>query len=178
MMSANALEGVRFYVSFACSWAFAELKKMEGNAKIIKFIARDENTHLAGTTTILKLLKRDEKEFEKIAKETEQECIDLYIKVIEQEKQWAEYLFKNGSMIGLNENILKQYVEWIGCKRMRAIGLQCPYTVSQMNPLPWTEKWIGGGNVQVAPQETEISSYVVGGVKKDVDDKTLKGLSL
>jgi ribonucleoside-diphosphate reductase beta chain len=151
---------------------------MEGNAKIIKFIARDENTHLAGTTTILKLLKRDEKEFEKIAKETEQECIDLYIKVIEQEKQWAEYLFKNGSMIGLNENILKQYVEWIGCKRMRAIGLQCPYTVSQMNPLPWTEKWIGGGNVQVAPQETEISSYVVGGVKKDVDDKTLKGLSL
>ena len=178
MMSANALEGVRFYVSFACSWAFAELKKMEGNAKIIKFIARDENTHLAGTTTILKLLKRDEKEFEKIAKETEQECIDLYIKVIEQEKQWAEYLFKNGSMIGLNENILKQYVEWIGCKRMRAIGLQCPYTVSQMNPLPWTEKWISGGNVQVAPQETEISSYVVGGVKKDVDDKTLKGLSL
>jgi len=178
MMSANALEGVRFYVSFACSWAFAELKKMEGNAKIIKFIARDENTHLAGTTTILKLLKRDEKEFAKIAKDTEQECIDLYIKVIEQEKQWAEYLFKNGSMIGLNENILKQYVEWIGCKRMRAIGLQCPYTVSQMNPLPWTEKWIGGGNVQVAPQETEISSYVVGGVKKDVDDKTLKGLSL
>ena len=178
MMSANALEGVRFYVSFACSWAFAELKKMEGNAKIIKFIARDENTHLAGTTTIHKLLKRDEKEFAKIAKDTEQECIDLYIKVIEQEKQWAEYLFKNGSMIGLNENILKQYVEWIGCKRMRAIGLQCPYTVSQMNPLPWTEKWIGGGNVQVAPQETEISSYVVGGVKKDVDDKTLKGLSL
>ena len=178
MMSANALEGVRFYVSFACSWAFAELKKMEGNAKIIKFIARDENTHLAGTTTILKLLKKDDKEFEKIAKETEEECIDLYIKVIEQEKEWAEYLFKNGSMIGLNENILKQYVEWIGCKRMRAIGLPCPYTVSQMNPLPWTEKWISGGNVQVAPQETEISSYVVGGVKKDVDDKTLKGLSL
>ena len=178
MMSANALEGVRFYVSFACSWAFAELKKMEGNAKIIKFIARDENTHLAGTTTILKLLKKDDKEFEKIAKDSEQECIDLYIKVIEQEKEWAEYLFKNGSMIGLNENILKQYVEWIGCKRMRAIGLPCPYTVSQMNPLPWTEKWISGGNVQVAPQETEISSYVVGGVKKDVDDKTLKGLSL
>ena len=178
MMSANALEGVRFYVSFACSWAFAELKKMEGNAKIIKFIARDENTHLACTTTILKLLKKDDKEFEKIAKESEQECIDLYIKVIEQEKEWAEYLFKNGSMIGLNENILKQYVEWIGCKRMRAIGLPCPYTVSQMNPLPWTEKWISGGNVQVAPQETEISSYVVGGVKKDVDDKTLKGLSL
>ena len=178
MMSANALEGVRFYVSFACSWAFAELKKMEGNAKIIKFIARDENTHLAGTTTILKLLKKDDKEFEKIAKETEQECIDLYIKVIEQEKEWAKYLFKDGSMIGLNESILMDYVEWIGCKRMRAIGLQCPYQVSQMNPLPWTEKWISGSAVQVAPQETEITSYVVGGVKQDVDDKTLKGLSL
>ncbi len=178
MMSANALEGVRFYVSFACSWAFAELKKMEGNAKIIKFIARDENVHLASTTTMLKLLQKEDKDFAKIAKDTEKESIQLYVDVIEQEKQWAEYLFKDGSMIGLNAKLLSDYIEWIGCKRMRAIGLTCPYTVSQMNPLPWTEKWIGGGNVQVAPQETEISSYVVGGVKQDVDDNTLKGLSL
>ena len=177
MMSANALEGIRFYVSFACSWAFAELKKMEGNAKIIKFIARDENTHLASTTTMLKLL-RQEPGYEKIAKETEQECVDLFMKVIEQEKQWAQYLFRNGSMIGLNESILQDYVEWIGAKRMRAVGLTCPYNVPQMNPLPWTEKWISGGNVQVAPQETEISSYIVGGVKQDVDEGTLKGLSL
>ena len=177
MQSANALEGVRFYVSFACSWAFAELKKMEGNAKIIKFIARDENTHLASTTTMIKLL-RQEPGYAKIAKETEQECTDLFLKVIEQEKDWAKYLFRNGSMIGLNESILMDYVEWIGAKRMRAVGLTCPYQVPQMNPLPWTEKWIGGGNVQVAPQETEISSYVVGGVKQDVDDKTFKGLSL
>ncbi len=173
----NALEGIRFYVSFACSWAFAELKKMEGNAKIIKFIARDENTHLASTITMLKLLRR-EPGYEKIAKETEQECIDLFSRVIEQEKDWAKYLFQDGSMIGLNETILKDYVEWIGCKRMRSINLPCPYTVSKMNPLPWTEKWISGGNVQVAPQETEISSYVVGGVKQDVDSKTLSGLSL
>ena len=166
MMSANALEGIRFYVSFACSWAFAELKKMEGNAKIIKFIARDENTHLAGTTTLLKLMRR------------EQESTELFVKVIEQEKEWAEYLFRNGSMIGLNETILKDYVEWIGAKRMRAVGLVPPYKVPLANPLPWTEKWIAGGNVQVAPQETEISSYVVGGVKKDVDNNTLKGLSL
>ncbi len=177
LMSANALEGIRFYVSFACSWAFAELKKMEGNAKIIKFIARDENTHLASTITMLKLLRR-EPGYEKIAKETEQECIDLFSRVIEQEKDWAKYLFQDGSMIGLNETILKDYVEWIGCKRMRSINLPCPYTVSKMNPLPWTEKWISGGNVQVAPQETEISSYVVGGVKQDVDSKTLSGLSL
>jgi len=178
MMSANALEGIRFYVSFACSWAFAELKKMEGNAKIIKFIARDENTHLAGTTTLLKLMRREDKEMDKIAKETEKESTELFVKVIEQEKEWAEYLFRNGSMIGLNETILKDYVEWIGAKRMRAVGLVPPYKVPLANPLPWTEKWIAGGNVQVAPQETEISSYVVGGVKKDVDNNTLKGLSL
>ena len=178
MMSANALEGIRFYVSFACSWAFAELKKMEGNAKIIKFIARDENTHLAGTTTLLKLMRREDKEMDKIARECEQESTELFVKVIEQEKEWAEYLFRNGSMIGLNETILKDYVEWIGAKRMRAVGLVPPYKVPLANPLPWTEKWIAGGNVQVAPQETEISSYVVGGVKKDVDNNTLKGLSL
>jgi len=178
MLSANALEGIRFYVSFACSWAFAELKKMEGNAKIIKFIARDENTHLAGTTTIIKNLLKEDKDFVKIAKDMEPEAIKLFEKVIEQEKEWARYLFKDGSMIGLNENILAEYIEWIGCKRMRAINLPCPYTVPKINPLPWTEKWIGGGNVQVAPQETEIASYIVGGVKQDVDDNTLKNLSL
>lgn len=178
MMSANALEGVRFYVSFACSWAFAELKKMEGNAKIIKFIARDENTHLAATTTMLKLLVKEDKDFAKIAKEMEDTSIKLYVDVIEQEKAWAQYLFKDGSMIGLNARLLSDYIEWIGCKRMRAIGLPCPYTVSKMNPLPWTEKWIGGGNVQVAPQETEITSYVTGGVKQDVTTETMAGLSL
>ena len=178
MMSANALEGIRFYVSFACSWAFAELKKMEGNAKIIKFIARDENTHLAATTTMIKKMLAEDKDFVKIAKEKEDEVIKLFTNVIEQEKAWAKYLFKDGSMIGLNETILGQYIEWIGCKRMRALGLTCPYSVSKMNPLPWTEKWIGGGNVQVAPQETEISSYVVGGVKQDMDENKLAGLSL
>jgi ribonucleoside-diphosphate reductase beta chain len=178
MLSANALEGIRFYVSFACSWAFAELKKMEGNAKIIKFIARDENVHLAGTTTIIKNMLKEDPDFVKISKEMEQEAIDLFVNVIEQEKQWAKYLFKDGSMIGLNEQILCDYIEWIGCKRMRAIGLACPFSVPKLNPLPWTEKWIGGGNVQVAPQETEITSYITGGVKQDVDDKTLSGLSL
>ena len=178
MMSANALEGIRFYVSFACSWAFAELKKMEGNAKIIKFIARDENTHLAATTTMIKKMLQEDKDMVKIAKEMEPQVIKLFTSVIEQEKEWAHYLFKDGSMIGLNEAILKEYIEWIGCKRMRALGLPCPYTVPQANPLPWTQKWIGGGDVQVAPQETEISSYVVGGVKQDVDDNVLKGLSL
>lgn len=176
--SVNILEGVRFYVSFACSWAFAELKKMEGNAKIIKFIARDENTHLAASQTILKLLPKDDAEFAEIREECLEEVTKMFMQAIDQEKQWAKYLFKDGSMIGLNEKLLGDYVEWIGARRMRTLGIQAPYHVSQANPLPWTEKWIGGGNVQVAPQETEISSYVIGGVKQDVSEDTLKGLSL
>ena len=174
----NALEGIRFYVSFACSWAFAELKKMEGNAKIIKFIARDENVHLASTQQMLKLLARDDKEFAKLKQQNEQQVLELFDNVVQQEKKWAEYLFKDGSMIGLNAELLGEYVEWIANKRMHALGYKSPYRVQQANPLPWTQKWISGGEVQVAPQETEISSYIIGGVKKDVDDSTFAGMSL
>lgn len=176
--SVNALEGIRFYVSFACSWAFAELKKMEGNAKIIKFIARDENLHLASTQHMLKLLPQDDKDFTNIDKECKLQVRDMFVEAVEQEKQWADYLFKNGSMIGLNADLLKQYVEWIAARRMRKAGIECPYKVPQSNPLPWTQKWIAGGEVQVAPQETEITSYIVGGVKKDVTEDTFQGLSL
>lgn len=178
MVSANALEGIRFYVSFACSWAFAELKKMEGNAKIIKFIARDENVHLASTTIMLKRMVKEDKDMYDISVECADAAGQLFIDVIEQEKAWAKYLFKDGSMIGLNEKLLADYIEFIGCKRMRALNLYCPYHVSKTNPLPWTEKWIGGGNVQVAPQETEITSYITGGVTQDVTPETMAELSL
>jgi len=171
----NALEGVRFYVSFACSWAFAEVKKMEGNAKIIKLIARDENVHLASTQQLLKILPKEDPDFEQIRQETQHECIDMFYKVVEQEKKWAHYLFKNGSMIGLNEQLLCDYVDHIAAKRMGAIGLNGK---PGANPLPWTQKWISGAEVQVAPQETEITSYVIGGVKKDVDENTFKGFQL
>ena len=178
LMSVNILEGVRFYVSFACSWAFAELKKMEGNAKIIKLIARDENLHLASTQSLLKILPKDDKDYIKIAKETEEECIQMFVDAVEQEKAWAEYLFKDGSMIGLNTVLLGEYIEWICCKRMIAVNLKCPYSVSQSNPLPWTQKWIAGAEVQVAPQETEITSYIQGGVKQDVSEDTFGGMTL
>lgn len=177
LMSVNILEGVRFYVSFACSWAFAELKKMEGNAKIIKLIARDENLHLASTQMMLKLLKKEDKDFEKIAEETEAECIQMFVDAVDQEKEWANYLFKDGSMIGLNAELLHQYIEFIATRRMTNVKLQSPYSVKN-NPLPWTQKWISGAEVQVAPQETEITSYVQGGTKQDVSDDTFKGFSL
>ena len=171
----NALEGVRFYVSFACSWAFAEVKKMEGNAKIIKLIARDENVHLASTQQLLKILPKEDPDFARIQEETRDACIDMFYRVVEQEKSWAHYLFQNGSMIGLNEELLCNYVDHIAAKRMGAIGLNGK---PGANPLPWTQKWISGSDVQVAPQETEITSYVIGGVKKDVDENTFKGFTL
>lgn len=171
----NALEGVRFYVSFACSWNFAELKKMEGNAKIIKFIARDENVHLASTQQLIKILPKEDPDFAKIAEETRDECIRMFYDVVDQEKAWAKYLFRDGSMIGLNEQLLCDYVDHIAAKRMGAIGLNGK---PGSNPLPWTQKWIAGSDVQVAPQETEITSYIVGGVKSDVTGDTFKGFSL
>jgi ribonucleoside-diphosphate reductase beta chain len=177
LMSVNVLEGVRFYVSFACSWAFAEVKRMEGNAKIIKFIARDENLHLAGTQQLLKALPKEDPDFAKIAEETKDECIKLFVGAVEQEKAWASYLFRDGSMVGLSEILLSQYIDWIAHKRMTAIGLPSPYKGGS-NPLPWSAKWIAGSDVQVAPQETEITSYVNGGVKKDVNGDTFKGFSL
>jgi ribonucleoside-diphosphate reductase beta chain len=172
----NALEGIRFYVSFACSWAFAEVKKMEGNAKIIKLIARDENIHLAATQNLLKILPKEDPDFAQIAQETKEESIEIFQSVLDQEKKWAKYLFQGGSMIGLNETLLCDYIEWIGHKRMAAVGLNGKSLGS--NPLPWTQKWIAGAEVQVAPQQTQITSYVVGGINKDVTEDTFKSFTL
>ena len=177
LMAVNILEGIRFYVSFACSWAFAELKRMEGNAKIIKFIARDENLHLASTQQLLKILPKDDEDYAKVKEENRTLNILMFIDAVNQEKEWAKYLFKDGSMVGLNDQLLCDYIEWIAHKRMTAVGLDSPYKGGS-NPLPWTQKWISGSDVQVAPQETEITSYVVGGVNNDVNENTFKGISL
>lgn len=175
--SVNALEGIRFYVSFACSWAFAELKKMEGNAKIIKFICRDENLHLGSTQTLIKLLPKDDPDFADIEAECRAEVTRMFIEAVDQEKAWADYLFKDGSMIGLNAALLKEYVDYIAHTRMGGIGLESPYKVRN-NPLPWTNKWISGKEVQVAPQQVQISSYKIGDAKMDVNESSFKGLSL
>lgn len=175
--SVNALEGVRFYVSFACSFAFAELKKMEGNAKIIKLICRDENLHLGSTQTLIKLLPKDDPDFVIIRDEQQAACQALFESAVTQEKAWADYLFKDGSMIGLNAALLKDYVEYIAGVRMESAGLKNIYG-RKPNPLPWTQKWISGKEVQVAPQETELSQYRIGDAKMDVTDNTFSGLSL
>jgi ribonucleoside-diphosphate reductase beta chain len=176
----NILEGIRFYVSFACSFAFGELKLMEGSAKIISLIARDENQHLALTQNILnKWREGDDSEMQKIMKEEEEWTYKMFDRAVNEEKKWADYLFKDGSMIGLNDKLLQQYVEWIANRRLKAIGLKPQYDISaNNNPLPWTQHWISSKGLQVAPQETEVESYVVGGIKQDVTKNTFSGFKL
>jgi ribonucleoside-diphosphate reductase beta chain len=180
MINVYILEGIRFYVSFACSFAFAERQKMEGNAKIIKLIARDEAQHMTITQKIInKWLAGDDPDLVIIAKEEEENVIQMFRDCVHEEEVWAEYLFKDGSMIGLNAKLLQQYVQWTANRRMKSIGLKPIYEISaKNNPLPWTEHWFNSGQVQVAPQETEVESYVIGGIKQDVTKDTFSGFQL
>ena len=180
VVNVNILEGIRFYVSFACSFAFGELKLMEGSAKIISLIARDESQHLVLTQNIInKWRDGDDPDILKIGKEEEQWTIEQFKKTVDEEKAWAQYLFKDGSIIGLNDKLLNSYVEYIANRRMRAIGLKPVFdTPMSNNPLPWTQHWLSSKGLQVAPQETEVESYVIGGIKQDVKANTFSGFKL
>ena len=181
LVNINILEGIRFYVSFACTFAFGELKLMEGSAKIVSLIARDENLHLAMSQNIINnyRFKENDREMLQVIKETEQEVYDMYNVAVQQEKDWTKYLFREGSMIGLNDKLLDDYVEFMANKRMRAIGLKPQYDQPLTNnPLPWTTHWLNSRSLQNAPQETEIESYVVGGIKQDVKKDSFKGFKL
>ncbi|AOV57450.1 ribonucleotide reductase of class Ia (aerobic) beta subunit [Synechococcus phage S-CAM1] len=180
VMNVYILEGIRFYVSFACSFAFGELKMMEGNAKIIGLIARDESQHMTITMNMIKnWQKGDDPEMLDIIKEEEQNVVQMFRDCVEEEKNWAEYLFKDGSMIGLNDKLLKNYVEWVANRRMKAINFKPVFDQPiSNNPLPWTEHWLNSKSMQVAPQETEVESYVIGGIKQDVGEKTFSGFKL
>lgn len=179
LASVNVLEAIRFYVSFACSFAFAERSKMEGNAKIIRLIARDEALHLTGTQHMLNLMARghDDPEMAEIAEQERDAVRQIFIDAAQQEKEWAAYLFKDGSMIGLNTDILAQYVEHITDQRLAGIDLE-PAFGSPKNPLPWMDAWLQSDQVQVAPQETEISTYLVGALQSDVDTGALEDFEL
>ena len=181
MTNVNILEGLRFYVSFACTFAFGELKLMEGSAKIVSFIARDESLHLQISQRIINNYREYEgdKEMLEVIKEEEQNVIDMYADAVQQERDWADYLFKDGSMIGLNDKLLHNFVEFMANKRMKAIGLKPIYDQPQnQNPLPWTDHWLNSRSLQNAPQETEIESYVIGGVKQDVKEDAFKDFAL
>ena len=180
VVNVNILEGIRFYVSFACTFAFGELKLMEGSSKIISLIARDESQHLVLTQTIIKNWQNgDDPDMLEIMKEEEDNVYDMYRQAVDEEKSWAEYLFKDGSMIGLNAKLLSSYVEYIANRRMRAIGLKPIFdTPMSNNPLPWTQHWLSSKGMQVAPQETEVESYMVGSIKQDVKKDSFAGFKL
>jgi len=179
LVSVNVLEAIRFYVSFACSFAFAERAVMEGNAKIIRLIARDEALHLTGTQHMINIMASgaDDPDFKQIAIEQKEEVVKLFRDAAEQEKSWAEYLFSHGSMIGLNARILGDYVEYITNVRMKALGLEEIFE-NRANPLPWMNSWLVSDNVQVAPQESEISSYLVGQIDNEVGDEDFEDFDL
>ena len=180
IVNVNILEGIRFYVSFACSFAFGELKLMEGSAKIISLIARDENQHLVLTQNIIKNWHQgDDPDMVRIAEEERENVVQMFKDAVDEERAWAEYLFKDGSMIGLNAKLLTQYVEWTANRRMKALGLDPIYDIpAKNNPLPWTQYWLNSKGQQNAPQETEIESYVIGGIKQDIQADTFAGFSL
>ena len=169
LVCVNILEGIRFYVSFACSFAFAERKLMVGNAKVISLIARDEALHLTGTQHIINLLSRgaDDQDFARLAKECTKEVEKLFEEAAQQEKDWADYLFKDGSLIGLNREIMHRYIEYITNERAKAISVRLPFEVTK-NPIPWINQWLQSDNVQVAPQELEITSYLVGQIDSNI----------
>ena len=174
------LEGIRFYVSFACSFAFGELKLLEGSAKIIGLIARDESQHMTITQNILnKWRDGDDPEMVEIAKQEEENVYQMFRDCVEEEKSWAEYLFKDGSIIGLNDKLLAKYVEWTANRRLKSIGLKAIFdTPISNNPLPWTAHWLSSKGMQVAPQETEVESYLIGSIKQDVKKDTFAGFKL
>ena len=180
MMTVNLLEGLRFYISFACTFAFGELKLMEGSAKILSLIARDEATHLNLSTHVIKAWQKgDDPDMTKAMKGTGKQVIQMFKDCVDEEKAWAKHLFKDGSIIGLNERLLGTYVEWIANKRLRALGFDPLYDVgANQNPLPWTQHWLSSKGLQVAPQETEVESYLIGGIKQDVKRGQFKKFSL
>jgi len=174
LVSINILEGIRFYVSFACAYGFAERKLMEGNAKIIQLIQRDENLHLGFTQSVIKKLRNEPSEgFQHIVEECEETVIQMYRDAAQEEIEWANYLFKDGEMIGLNSEILKKYMMFLTNQRMKIVGLE-PIFERTKNPIPWIKNWTDSKAIQVAPQETEISSYVIGSINNNIGKADFK----
>jgi ribonucleoside-diphosphate reductase beta chain len=178
----NALEAIRFYVSFACTFAFSEQKKLEGCGKIMKLIARDESVHLTSTQHMINIIlsgKDGDTELSEIACHSQVEAEAIFKEAILQEKAWAKYLFAHGSILGLNEQILCQYIDYLAKERMQAVGLDArDINAPKNNPIPWINHYLNSDNVQVAPQETEISSYLVGQIDSNVSDNAFSGFEL
>lgn len=140
----------------------------------------DEALHLTTTQHIINILKTGQEGelWKEVTEECEAETYEIFKTVVDQEKEWCKYLFKDGSMIGLNEVILNQYLEYVANMRMKAIGMEPFFPEVKHNPIPWINAWLTSDNVQVAPQEVEISSYLTSQVDSNVSKDDLDGIEL
>jgi len=179
ILATNVMEGLVFYVSFACSFYFGYRGKMEGNAKIIKFIQRDESQHFAITQNLLKILRDQDCEgFKEVVKRNEEKVYAMYEQAVKNEIEWAEYLFSKGGLLGLNTDVLAGYTKWLGDNRLRSLGYRKIFNQKE-NPIAgWLDGYLDSSKVQTANQETEQGSYKVGARNTDVSDEAFDGFNL
>ncbi len=157
-----ALEALRFMVSFATSLAMVENKIFIGNGNIIGLILQDELLHKEWTAWIINQVVKEDPRFAKAKQETEKEVYDMYMDVIREEKAWADYLFKKGPVIGLNANVLKDFVDYTATTALKDIGLKYHHNAPKTTPIPWFNKHSDTSKKQTALQENESTNYVIG----------------
>jgi ribonucleoside-diphosphate reductase beta chain len=174
----NALEGVRFYSSFAAIWAMEKSEGLfPGCSENLQFICRDENEHLALTQNLLKYLRKNEdEEFIEAYEEIKEELEKRYYEIYFEELDWINFLFKEGSYIGMNDEILKNYLNYLIIRRMKSLGINPTkeklggrYVIK--NPLPWVDRYINMDKNEKLPQEEKILNYITGGIDQDVTEK-------
>ncbi len=168
VLALQIAEGILFYVSFACSFWFGYRGIMKGNADIIKLIAKDEDLHVAITQNIMRRWRMDPSEgFQEVMVRNEQVIYDAYRLAVKHEKDWASHLFSKGSLLGLNEDILHGYVEWLGNIRLRSLGYEMIFETKK-NPIGgWIKEFTHGDETEPAPQEKNLTDYEKGAIVND-----------
>lgn len=171
LFSVLLLEGARFYVSFACSFQFAELGVLEGNAKIVKLIARDENLHKSGVLYILRtLMGSEDPVYKQVFTDLSGWFDETFEETTKQEDEWIDYLFQYGALEGLNSRMLKAYLRYVADKVYFNLFKVHKYPDYLENPIPWIDGWFGSDTIQIAPQETELESYLVGQIDSEIGE--------
>ena len=175
-VSVNILEGIRFYPGFAAVWGITEFTgRIPGTSLILQLIARDENQHMALTQWVLNKMRKDDSEgFTEIFKEVTPEIYDMYWKACEEECEWTDLLYSEGSLLGLNAEIGKQYIKYLVNQRLKAIGLRPIYPEMTRNPIPWVEKWLEFSKIEGALQEEEAIDYKMGAINHNIDTDNAK----
>jgi len=171
-----ALEAFRFMVSFATSLAMVENKIFVGNGNIISLILQDELLHKGWTAYLINQVVKEDTRFAQAKTDCEAEVYAMYMDVIREEKQWSDYLFKKGPVIGLNANILKDFVDYTAVGALKDIGIKYQQAAPKSTPIPWFNKHVDTSKKQTALQENESTNYVIGIMSEGIDYETLPAL--